>query len=83
MQKWIILDYETRCYNLLVKLNRANIEKPYLTIREIRAKTKEIAKTYQCDKLTALKRYKSQLFKELVVHKKSDGTETVKGENNA
>lgn len=83
MEKWLIQDYEKRCFNLLLRLGRVNLEKAYIAERGIRSETKKIMKSNKCDKLTALKKYKAQLFKELIGRNQSGGTETVKGGNNA
>ncbi|MGN0768697.1 MAG: hypothetical protein ACI4M8_04985 [Christensenellales bacterium] len=78
MADYRIKDYETICFNLLVKLGRVNAEKERLTQNLISAETKRIMKAEKCDKLAALKKYKAELFNELVRKKKSDGTKPSK-----
>lgn len=66
MEDWEIKDYEIRCFNLLLKLGRVDLEQQRLTYRLIKSETKKIMKAEKCDKLAALKRYKTQLFHELI-----------------
>lgn len=66
VQDWRVKDYEIMCFNLLVKLGRANLEKFGVTEREIKATVKKIMKAEKCDRLTALKKYKTQLFNEFL-----------------
>lgn len=70
MESWLIGDYEKRCFNLLAKLNRTDISKPYKIEAEIKENVKRIMKEQKCDKLSALKRYKAELFNEFIAQKK-------------
>lgn len=74
MSDWKIKDYEARCYNLLLRLGRINIERSCFMEREInsiRTEVKHIMKAENCDRLTALTIYKNQLAKELAAVEKS------------
>lgn len=74
MDDWRIKDYEAICYNLLLKLGRVNLDRSCFMEREIktiRIKVKQIMKAEKCDRLTALKKYKTQLYNELIDGDKS------------